>query len=159
MHRVSTVPRKSRTSLDLYHRELEAHIDIKSIKGVLTGTAQIKNTGSSDEKDKITMIEIHLYGKLRRYAKDNPSSRGSVIRIESQPDETIESLLTRVGISLDEVYSIFYNSRLLATHSKSALMVGFHQVRYNPFDWDLSLPVKAGDRIGLFGRDMALLVV
>lgn len=105
------------------------------------------------------MIEIHLYGKLRCYAKDNSSRQESVIRIESQSDETIESLLTRVGISIDEVASIFYNGRLLATHSKSALMVGFHQVRSNPFEWDLSVPVKVGDRIGLFGRDMALLVV
>ncbi len=105
------------------------------------------------------MIEIHLYGKLRRYAKDNSPSRESVIWIESQPDETVESLLTRVGISIDEVYSIVYNSSLLATHSKTALLMEYPQVRSNLFDWDLSMPVKAGDRIGLFSRDMALLIV
>jgi len=105
------------------------------------------------------MIEIHLYGKLRRFAKDSSPVRESVIRIESQPDETVESLLTRVGISIDEVYTIFYNSRLLSTHFKGALMMEFPQVNSNPFDWDLSIPIKAGDRIGLFGRDMASLIV
>jgi hypothetical protein len=32
-------------------------------------------------------------------------------------------------------------------------------MRSNPFDWDLDIPVKAGDRIGLFGRDMSALVI
>lgn len=105
------------------------------------------------------MVEIHLYGKLRRYAKNNPSSQDSVIRLEHQPDETIESLLERIGISVDEIHHIFYNSKLLATHTTMALWLGYQQERTNPFDWDLSVPVESGDRIGLFGKDMALLVV
>jgi hypothetical protein len=32
----------------------------------------------------------------------------------------------------------------------------FHK---NPLEWELDLVVKAGDRIGLFGRDMAALVI
>jgi hypothetical protein len=37
--------------------------------------------------------------------------------------------------------------------------LGYQQVRESPFDWDLKVPVKDGDRIGLFGEDMAALVV
>jgi hypothetical protein len=33
------------------------------------------------------------------------------------------------------------------------------QVHENPLEWKLDVAVKAGDRIGLFGRDMAALVV
>ena len=40
-----------------------------------------------------------------------------------------------------------------------ARWLGYQQVRPDPFDWNLSTPVKPGDRIGLFGRDMAALVV
>jgi hypothetical protein len=105
------------------------------------------------------MVEIHLYGKLRRYAKNNSPSQDSVIRLEHQPDETIESLLERIGISVDEIHHIFYNSKLLATHTTMALWLGYQQERTNPFDWDLSVPVESGDRIGLFGKDMAMLVV
>jgi hypothetical protein len=40
-----------------------------------------------------------------------------------------------------------------------ARWLGHRQVRANPFDWDLNVAVKSGDRIGLFGRDMGALVV
>ena len=83
----------------------------------------------------------------------------NVIKAKSQADDTIESLLTRLGISIDEIYNIFYNSKLLATRSNMAKWIGYRQVRSDPFDWDLNVKVKPGDRIGLFGRDMAALVV
>ena len=69
------------------------------------------------------------------------------------------SLLERLEIPAVEVYSIFLNSKLLAARSGMASWIGYQQVRANPFDWDLDVPVKAGDRVGLFGRDMAALVV
>jgi hypothetical protein len=40
-----------------------------------------------------------------------------------------------------------------------ASMVGYRQVRGNPYNWDLNVAVNHSDRIGLFGRDMAALVV
>jgi hypothetical protein len=40
-----------------------------------------------------------------------------------------------------------------------ASMVGYPQVRGNPYNWDLNVALKTADRIGLFGRDMAALVV
>ena len=40
-----------------------------------------------------------------------------------------------------------------------ARWMGYQQVRKDPFNWDLNVAVKPSDRIGLFGRDMAALVV
>jgi len=105
------------------------------------------------------MVEIHLYGKLRRHAPGSSPSKDSVIIVDPIEDKTIEMLLERVGIGVDEIYHIFLNSKLLATHNTMANWLGYQQVRESPFDWDLKVPVKDGDRIGLFGEDMAALVV
>ena len=105
------------------------------------------------------MIDIHLYGKLRRYSQAAGSGKNNVIRISPQPDETMTSLLVRLQIPADEIYSIFFNSKLLAARSGMARWLGHQQIRTNPFDWNLNIAVKAGDRIGLFGRDMAALVI
>ena len=105
------------------------------------------------------MVEIHLFGKLRKYVKKSDQEAGCVIRISPQPDETLALLLDRVGISIEDVYSIFVNHKLLAARSGMSSWIGHQKVRKDPFDWDLDIPVNAGDRIGLFGRDMAALVV
>jgi len=63
----------------------------------------------------------------------------------------------RVGIPVDEINHIFFNSKLLATRTSTAPYLDYRQVRSNLFDWDLSIPVDDGDRIGLFGRDMSVL--
>lgn len=102
------------------------------------------------------MVEIRLYGKLRRYAGDSPDG---IIRVSPEPDESIEFLLKRLDIPLEDIYTIFYNSKLLAARSGMARWLGYQQVRSTPFDWDLSQTVALSDRIGLFGRDMAALVV
>jgi hypothetical protein len=105
------------------------------------------------------MVEIRIYGKLRRYAKDMPTASDNVIRVDTEPDETLEMLLAKLDIPVNEIYSIFINSRLLAARSGMASMVGYQQVRKNPYNWDLNVIVNPLDRIGLFGRDMAALVV
>ena len=105
------------------------------------------------------MVEIRLFGKLRRYAPDIQARRGNVIRVSPEPDETVEMLLTRLQIPIDEIYSIFFNSKLLAARTGMAKWLGHQQVRTNPFDWNLNVKVKSTDRIGLFGRDMAALVI
>ena len=102
------------------------------------------------------MVEIRLYGKLRLYADD---CSDGIIRLSPESDEQLGSLLNRLNIPLDDIYSIFYNSKLLAARSGMASWIGYQQVRSNPFDWNLSIAVQASDRIGLFGRDMAALVV
>ncbi len=105
------------------------------------------------------MVEIHVYGKLRRYVKESEALQGNVMKVAPKPDETLEQLLARVGIPLDEIYNIFFNSKLLATHSPMAHWMRYQQVHANPLEWKLDIAVKAGDRIGLFGRDMAALVI
>jgi len=105
------------------------------------------------------MVEIRIYGKLRRCMQDIPAGSDNVIRVSPEPNETLAALLTRLDIPVEKIYSIFFNSKLLAARSGMASMVGYPQVRANPYNWDLNLAVKTSDRIGLFGRDMAALVV
>ena len=105
------------------------------------------------------MIDIHVYGKLRKYLKNTDSHQGSTIRMEPAPEETVASILNELGIPLEDVYSIFLNSKLLAARIGVAKWIGYQQAREDIFDWDLSMGIKSGDRLGLFGRDMAALVV
>jgi len=108
---------------------------------------------------KIKMVEIRLFGKLRRFVAKPEAGRVHLMKVEPQPEETLEQLLGRVGIPLDEIYTVFFNSRLLASRSKMAYWVRYQQVHQNPLDWKLDITVREGDRVGLFGRDMAALVV
>jgi hypothetical protein len=105
------------------------------------------------------MVAIHLYGKLRRFVTESEAGHGNVLKVEPQPGETLEQLLVRVGIPLDKIYNIFFNAKLLATRSAMAYWIRYQQVHENPLEWKLDIAVKVGDRIGLFGRDMAALVV
>jgi hypothetical protein len=103
------------------------------------------------------MVEIHLYGKLRHYLDGSRSKNGSVIRLEPEPDETLASLLGHTGIPVEEINHIFFNSKLLASRNKTASFMGFRQASSSLSEWDLDVPVDDGDRVGLFGTDMALL--
>ena len=102
------------------------------------------------------MVEIHLYGKLRRYAPDSRPNRESVARLEPQPGETVGMALGRVGISSDEIYHIFLNGALLSSRNSMAPWLKYQESRVSK---GLDTPVQAGDRMGLFARDMGLLVV
>jgi hypothetical protein len=104
------------------------------------------------------MIEIRLYGKLRDAAL-NASIQKGVIRLQPWPQATVATLLETLGFAGDEIYTIFLNHRLLATRSNLARWMGYQMACPDPLDWNLQVPVKAGDRIGLFGRDMAALIV
>jgi hypothetical protein len=84
------------------------------------------------------MVDIRLFGKLRRFIKEPEAGHANIIRVAPQPEETLQQLLARIGIPIDEIYTI---------------------VHEDPLDWNLEVALKAGDRIGLFGRDMAALVV
>ena len=105
------------------------------------------------------MIEIRVYGKLRRFINEPEADHGNVMSVTPQTQETLAQLLARIGIPLDDIYTIFLNSRLLVTRSKMAYWIGYQQVHKNPLDWQLDSVVKAGDRVGLFGRDMAAVVI
>ncbi len=103
------------------------------------------------------MVEVHLYGKLRHYSNGSQPDNRGVIMWEPRPEETIASLLAHAEIPVDEINHIFFNSKLLASRAKMASFMGFRQSNSDLSDWNLDVPIDNGDRIGLFGRDMALL--
>jgi len=82
------------------------------------------------------MIEVHLYGKLRRFAEDKDPSSESVVHVPVEQDDTIQDLLVRLGVPLHEVGSnIFLNWQ------------------YSGLDRQ----VHSGDRLAIFPDDMQLL--
>lgn len=82
------------------------------------------------------MVEVHLYGKLRRFA-ENPSPKGdSVVLVPIEEAEEIGDIVEHLGIPIDEIgRNIFLNGTLSS----------------------LNRPVHDGDRLGLFPTDMTLL--
>ena len=42
------------------------------------------------------MVEIRLFGKLRRYAPETQDNQSNVIQVSHEPDETLEKLLARL---------------------------------------------------------------
>ncbi len=101
------------------------------------------------------MLEIHLYGKLRCYAKDIRASDQSIIRLDARSDDSVHSVLTRIGIDPGDMCHVFLNGTLVFTRNSMA-----PYLRYQETDGEgLDTPVGSGDRLGLFARDMALLGV
>ena len=107
------------------------------------------------------MVEVHLYGRLRRYAPDPRPDRECVVRLEPRPGETVKTLLARLDIPPAEVYHVFLNGALLSTGNTMSPWLGYQQIGGGASHRDegLDVPVRSGDRVGLFARDMALLVV
>jgi len=61
------------------------------------------------------MVEIHLYGKLRRFAANKNPAEDSVVSLPVKRGDTIRDVLVRLGIPLPEVgRNIFLNWRLSA---------------------------------------------
>jgi hypothetical protein len=106
-------------------------------------------------------MDVHLYGRLRRYAPQSRRDRDSVVRPTPRPEETVRTLLERLGIAPEEVAHVFVDGQLLLTHNGMAPWLGYPQAQPNAADrvGGLDTPLRSVDRVGLFGRDMALLVV
>ena len=82
------------------------------------------------------MIEVHLYGKLRRFTNNQDPSQDSIINVPVKKGDSIESIVRRIGIPLVELGSnIFLNGEYSALERK----------------------VSSGDRLGIFPNDMKLL--
>ena len=105
------------------------------------------------------MIEIRLYGKLRRQSAINEIRETGIYHLTPDSGETLGSLLGRIGISAGDAHSIFLNAKLLAARSNMARWLRYQGATGNPLDWNLDVRLAAGDRVGVFGRDMAALVV
>ncbi len=84
------------------------------------------------------MVEVHLFGKLRRFSDNQDPTRHSITYIQAGEADTINDVLERIGIPRDEVGStIFLNGR------------------YSSFE----RKVKNGDRLGVFPDNMAMVIV
>jgi len=107
------------------------------------------------------MIELHLYGDLRRYAQEKTTGDQSVIQLPVGNDETVGGVLREVGIDPAEVGQIFLNGKLLNTRCSMAFWLGYQSAEEHiPIGGSyLDAPVRSGDRLGVFPTKMAMLVV
>ncbi|HXF69035.1 MAG TPA: MoaD/ThiS family protein [Thermoflexus sp.] len=84
------------------------------------------------------MIEVRLYGDLRRYAGKTDPREEAIVWVPYRPGLTVADVLREIGIDPErEVSNIFINGRY------------DYQAR--------SRLVQDGDRLGVFPRNMALL--
>lgn len=82
------------------------------------------------------MVEVHLYGKLRRFTDNLDPARDSIISVPVKKGDTIEDIVKHIGIPFEELGSnIFLNGEYSALERK----------------------VKDGDRLGIFPDNMQLL--
>lgn len=82
------------------------------------------------------MIEIHLFGKLRRFSEQKSPLRESIVLLEARDGDSIRSIVERIGIPLNELgRNIFLNGEYSG----------------------LERSVKDKDRLGIFPDDMQLL--
>ncbi|MBN2556744.1 MAG: hypothetical protein JXA97_12460 [Anaerolineales bacterium] len=104
------------------------------------------------------MSKVYLYGKLRRFLPDESRMEG-FIEFPSTEPENLTEMIASLGLEVDQLSTIFLNSKLLATRNTMASFLQYHQVRASPHNWDLDIAIKPTDRLGIFGMDMGLLVV
>ena len=82
------------------------------------------------------MIEVHLYGKLRRFTDNQDPTHDSIVYVPVDEEDTIEDIVRYIGIPQEALGSnIFLNGEYSALGRK----------------------VKDGDRLGVFPNDMQLL--
>ncbi len=101
------------------------------------------------------MVELHVYGELRRYAAETRADGESVVRLLPGPDETLRSVLEKIGIPPEDLYHVFLNGALVSSRNSMAPWLEYRETDGGGLD----TPIGDGDRLGLFARDMALLVV
>ena len=84
------------------------------------------------------MIEVHLYGRLRRFTDNQDPTHDSIIYTSVKKGDTIGDIIRHTGIQLEALGSnIFLNGEYSALRRK----------------------VKDGDRLGVFPNDMQLLMI
>ena len=84
------------------------------------------------------MIEVYLYGKLRRFTDNLDPSRDSVTHVNGRKGDSIADITRRIGIPDNEIGPII-----------------FLNGRYSP----LSRKVNDGDRLGIFPDNMPMIIV
>ncbi|NPA91930.1 MAG: hypothetical protein GXO55_10900 [Chloroflexi bacterium] len=108
----------------------------------------------------MSTIQINVYGKLRKkYPLTREVGTRGIIEVPIEEGETLESVFNRVGIRPEELYTIFLNSKLLTTKNSMAEHLGYQQYCEDCHNWDLCVKLKEGDKVAIFGFDMANLVI
>jgi hypothetical protein len=81
------------------------------------------------------MIDIYLFGELRKFGPQVPLDTDCLVQMPVQAGDTIVDIVRRLGIDPDRIAHLFLNYQYSA----------------------MTRRVKDGDRLGIFGRDLALL--
>jgi hypothetical protein len=82
------------------------------------------------------MIQVHLYGKLRRFSGNQDTTSASIAAVEWRDGDTVGRIVDRLGIPIDQLGSNIFLNGTYATLESS---------------------VQDEDRLGLFPDDMQLL--
>jgi molybdopterin converting factor small subunit len=106
------------------------------------------------------MIEVRLFGTLRHYASESKATHETVIHLPADGGETVGQILAQVGIDLSQIGNVFLNGRLLP-RSNYPILLGYPLAAESPLSPDgyRNTPVQAGDRLGIFPRNMGAVVV
>ncbi|MBM4467254.1 MAG: MoaD/ThiS family protein [Chloroflexi bacterium] len=107
------------------------------------------------------MIEVHLYGDLRRHAQEKTPSSQSVVQLPIENYETVGRVLREIGIDPAEAGHIFLNHQLLNTRCSMGFWLGYQSAegRIPAGGSYLDAPLRSGDRLGVFPTRMAMLIV
>lgn len=81
------------------------------------------------------LVEVHLYGKLRRYSEQSDPCKDSVLTIDGD-GKTVLQIIKAIGIDISEI-----GSNIFVNGAYSSMSRVLHQ----------------GDRLGLFPDDMQVL--
>jgi hypothetical protein len=115
------------------------------------------------------MIEVRLFGDLRRYAADSasvaaptPRAEGAlaVLHIPVDGGQTVGQIVAQLGIEPAELGNIFLNGRMLP-RSAYAVTMGYQMTSNEPLSLEgcLDTSLQPGDRLGVFPRIMSSVVV
>jgi len=106
------------------------------------------------------VINVHLFGSLRRYAADPTPNRDTVVHLPADEQGTVGRVLAQIGIDPAEVSNVFLNGRLVP-RSGYPILLGYPLAAGEPLLQDryLDMPVQRGDRLGVFPRNMGAVVV
>jgi hypothetical protein len=106
------------------------------------------------------LVEIHLFGDLRYHAVEPQPVPGTVMHLPLDGDGTVGQVLSRVGIAPEDVGNVFLNGHLLP-RSAYPITLGYPLAADQPLTLErfLATPVRSGDRVGIFPRNMGVVVV
>ena len=106
------------------------------------------------------MIEVRLFGDLRRYAKDARPASDTILYLPAAETATVGQVLARIGIDPGEVSHVFLNGRLLP-RALYPITLGYPLAAPQPLtpERHWSTPVQKGDRVGIFPANMGVVVV